>query len=513
MYLVLLFLIFFIWCSVFNPACSSAANQLNGRHLRVIWPRWSGNRKGLSGPLKGGVVLDFLSARLNFTYEMVRVAEELEPEIGRGQIDYLIDNQCDLLIQSVFATSRRNKIVDLTLPWVYDSSAFLIPVPDETANVNAVVKPFQWQIWLVLGLSIICVIAVLNFIHKYRPSQKEADTIELAETKTGQYYLYTFGTLLSQGGPCTSKRLSIRLVAAAWCLAAFIFVQAYNSTLFTYVVTPVHQPLINSIYDIFENSDINLLVRTDTIDLLLKRNNNTGVFLKIQKKLDSYANSRCALASNCIQSVASGSRNVYFESRNYLKDAIRTEFKRTGKCKLQLAKEGFTGVTSSLALQKNSPYTQSTTQGILELQQTGIIDYWDTWFRPMPPQCNGKPPTGVNSPGNNPSRLSLKNLTGAFLVLLVGLGLSFMAFLFEQIVAILSERHRVKTLTELVQVAPGESTGEFTGETQEELSITEEELSGNSNIEEPPSNVTEVTGVEVIVESMDIITIATQENE
>jgi hypothetical protein len=88
-----------------------------------------------------------------------------------------------------------------------------------------------------------------------------------------------------------------------------------------------------------------------------------------------------------------------------------------------------------------------------------------------------------------------------------------MTFLFEQIVAILSERHRVKTLTELAQVEPGESTGEFTGETQEELSITEEELSGNSNIEEPPSNVTEMTGVEVIVESMDIITMATQENE
>jgi hypothetical protein len=80
-----------------------------------------------------------------------------------------------------------------------------------------------------------------------------------------------------------------------------------------------------------------------------------------------------------------------------------------------------------------------------------------------------------------------------------------MAFLFEQIVAMMSERHRVKTLTELAQVEPGE--------TQEESITKEEELSGNSNIEEPPSNVTEMTVVEVIVESMDIITMATQENE
>jgi hypothetical protein len=51
------------------------------------------------------------------------------------------------------------------------------------------------------------------------------------------------------------------LVAGVWALAAFIFVQAYTSTLFTYVVAPVNQPLINSIYDIAESSDINLLVK------------------------------------------------------------------------------------------------------------------------------------------------------------------------------------------------------------------------------------------------------------
>ncbi len=73
-------------------------------------------------------------------------------------------------------------------------------------------------------------------------------------------------------------------------------------------------------------------------------------------------------------------------------------------------------------------------------------------------------------------------------------------------VAILSERHRVKTLTKLVQVEPGDSTEE----TQEGLSSIIEELSDNSDIKKPPINVTEV---DVIVESTDIITIATLENE
>lgn len=76
--------------------------------------------------------------------------------------------------------------------------------------------------------------------------------------------------MLTTGGPCTSKRLPYLLIAGAWTLAAFIFVQAYNSLLFSYVIAPVHQPLINSVYDLAESNDINLLAKkSGTMDTLL----------------------------------------------------------------------------------------------------------------------------------------------------------------------------------------------------------------------------------------------------
>ncbi len=52
-----------------------------------------------------------------------------------------------------------------------------------------------------------------------------------------------------------------RLVAGVWTQATFVFVQAYTSTLFTYVVTPINQALIDSVYDVIDSGDINLLVR------------------------------------------------------------------------------------------------------------------------------------------------------------------------------------------------------------------------------------------------------------
>jgi hypothetical protein len=57
-----------------------------------------------------------------------------------------VSQQSELLVHDTIATFQYNSVVDFTLPWVYDHFAFLIPVPDETANINAVVKPFQWPV-------------------------------------------------------------------------------------------------------------------------------------------------------------------------------------------------------------------------------------------------------------------------------------------------------------------------------------------------------------------------------
>lgn len=77
------------------------------------------------------------------------------------------------------------------------------------------------------------------------------------------------------GIPFKSKRLSFRWVAGGWTLAAFIVVQTYTSTLFTYIVTPVNQPLMNSVHDITDNSDINVFTKmAGILDTLLSASFN-----------------------------------------------------------------------------------------------------------------------------------------------------------------------------------------------------------------------------------------------
>ncbi len=73
--------------------------------------------------------------------------------------------------------------------------------------------------------------------------------------------------------------------------------------------------------------------------------------------------------------------------------------------------------------------------------QAGLLDYWEERFRPIPPQCQGNiksfnpPDSKALKMKDHPPALTLKNLTGAFIVLLLGFSLSFLAFLFEKIIS------------------------------------------------------------------------------
>jgi hypothetical protein len=60
--------------------------------------------------------------------------------------NFLFFKKSDLLVHDAIANFQYNSVVDFTLPWIYDYYAFLIPVPEESANINAVVKPFQWPV-------------------------------------------------------------------------------------------------------------------------------------------------------------------------------------------------------------------------------------------------------------------------------------------------------------------------------------------------------------------------------
>jgi hypothetical protein len=62
----------------------------------------------------------------------------------------------------------------------------------------------------------------------------------------------------SQGDYCRFRQSSQKLLAATWCLIAFVFVNVYNSTLTSYMSVTYQRPIINSMSDLAANPSYNM---------------------------------------------------------------------------------------------------------------------------------------------------------------------------------------------------------------------------------------------------------------
>ena len=55
--------------------------------------------------------------------------------------------EADWFIDNIVPTNRRNQIVDLTLPWLYDYYAFVIPMPSQIQQDIMFALLIWFQFW------------------------------------------------------------------------------------------------------------------------------------------------------------------------------------------------------------------------------------------------------------------------------------------------------------------------------------------------------------------------------
>ncbi|XP_059352537.1 uncharacterized protein LOC130700516 [Daphnia carinata] len=367
-------------------------NPLADQHLNVLWARRGGEyNSSYVGPKKGGLMVEYLARRFKFTYSFLKVNEIYLYAVGkakRGLVDYLLEGQCDLIVHDVILTTENYKKMELTLPWHRSIIVFMVPVPLITTNLNAVIKPFQWPVWTGIGVSVIAIIFFLKLTDRSPlatsetsdisplPEQKAVtgrsdevcDRKSSVQTKKEQWnmYLYVFGMLLSQGGSCIRKHLSSRLVAGVWSLATFIFVQAYTSTLFTYIVMPSTEPLlVDSVYDVVSKPHIHLVIESGRgfESTIMNTQEKTGIFKQLRDKLMAFPKTRCYGASDCVALVKDGPNVVHGNAFLYVADYMINDFKLTGQCNFQVARESFWPIIVGFGLRKGSRYLEPINKG------------------------------------------------------------------------------------------------------------------------------------------------------
>ena len=119
--------------------------------------------------------------------------------------------------------------------------------------------------------------------------------------------LNTTSLLHHSGGYCYPKQLSVRSVAAVWCLGVFFLANFYSSTLISYITAQVPSPLIESVYDLPKKPDVYVAVEEGQAPDGLISRAQSGILKYMNNTLKKKPSIRCARMEQCLDLVVAGS--------------------------------------------------------------------------------------------------------------------------------------------------------------------------------------------------------------
>ena len=145
------------------------------------------------------------------------------------------------------------------------------------------------------------------------------------------------------GAYFSSKNRVTRVIAGTWCIGAFFLVSFYTSTLISYVTSPNQQLLVDSVYDLQNRSDVNVVIDRglyldNIFSVIISKKNqqifllflliylylfsdrnyvpvqteNTGILKYLGNSVNRDPFSRCSNPNKCLEEVGKG-MSIYIQ--------------------------------------------------------------------------------------------------------------------------------------------------------------------------------------------------------
>ncbi|KAK4012749.1 hypothetical protein OUZ56_024985 [Daphnia magna] len=365
-----------------------------------------------------------------------------------GLYYYMKQAKCDLVIGAIGMTVGRYTVMDFVEGYAYTSIAIMIPMPQELQNVDAALLPFQFSVWIALVVIMpITAVAIYYFSRPLNFKKPADESVTIAgspekgvcsetNSKISKALFQIFRVLMSQGGTFRTIRPALYFVVGSWCLGAMVLISAYNSILTSYILGSNAKPLVDSALDVVGNSNVNIAVnKGNGVDLVLSAA-EVGFYKQAGDKVSANPKSRCETTGDCVNLVKLGSY-AYLHSMFTAIDIINEDYKATGACHLAIARQ-LEAMPGSLAwvLPKNSPYSTIFSIGFMELHEAGLIDHWTEWELMKYKNATYCLQEALKrqqrkAASKKETKITLKNFSGPFDLLILGYLISFILFVRE----------------------------------------------------------------------------------
>ncbi|KAK4292077.1 hypothetical protein Pmani_035125 [Petrolisthes manimaculis] len=323
-------------------------------------------------------MLKAMAGVLNFTYTVREPKDgqwgyRLEDGFYSGVIGSVQKYEADFSLNVAF-TGDRARVIDYTLGYFNDPLTFCTTPPRPLTQALALVRPFQPQVWVSLGSTLVVVgpLYYLTCVHL------TSTTTTTTSTTTSTFRITSPGVaLLDIVGACLtqSRRFergwSSRVLAGSWILFSLVALTSYVAMLTASFTLPTLSPTLNSLQELV-GSDFSWGIQDQgAADYQLLKSSTVPLYQEVYRGLDM-----CPDLNTCITR-ARDTKYAFITWRLYLEDRIAIKFtSETGERQLHVATNDFFPSEIGWAMNPGCPFRDKFNRQILRLQEAGLISKW-----------------------------------------------------------------------------------------------------------------------------------------
>ncbi|XP_060526726.1 ionotropic receptor 25a isoform X2 [Cylas formicarius] len=413
-------------------------------------------------------LIDEIADILHFDYEIEAVSDGLfgnMDENGKwnGIVKDLMDKKADIGLGSMSVMAERENVIDFTVPY-YDlvGITILMKVPETPTSLFKFLTVLETEVWLCILAAYFFTSFLMWVFDRWSPysyqnnREKYKDDEEKREFNLKECLWFCMTSLTPQGGGEAPKNLSGRLVAATWWLFGFIIIASYTANLAAFLTVSRLDTPIESLDDLSKQYKIQYapVEGGSTMTYFQRMADIEARFYEIWKDMslndslsdveraklavwdypvsDKYtkmwqAMKEAGLPKTLEEAVSRVKKSMSTsEGFAFLGDATDIKYLEMTNCDLTIVGEEFSRKPYAIAVQQGSPLKDQFNTAILQLLNRRELERLkEKWWNKNPEKRT------CEKADDQSDGISIQNIGGVFIVILVGIGLACVTLAFE----------------------------------------------------------------------------------
>ncbi|CAO1443385.1 unnamed protein product [Diamesa serratosioi] len=334
---------------------------------------------------------------------------------GTGMMSAFLKHQTDIAVGSLKPNLERHTVFDYTVQYMQDATVWVVSVADKIPNWRKIFLVFTPTVWAMSAIVYLLSSILVYFLGLVALKNNQMEHA-LYRSFSGAFFA-TYGVFMVNSTG-SARTIRLRSFLIFWSLFCIHWYTAYTTSLVSLMTSPMYVEQLESFKDM-KRSEFRFGMTLPTTKYFQSHHDEIGNVVLANVQL-------CSSSLKCLHQLTKEKKFAVAISREYLEYVINKFKDEEGKPLIRALDDTIVQTPIEMLLFKGNPLLNRFNDLLLRIVEAGLIIVWTKQIQSdVFRQSDKLAITNEHLP------LSLLHLQGAFFLLVFGLIVSFVCFIFQ----------------------------------------------------------------------------------